>query len=350
MHTLHIIFSFIIQRNYHIKFKFSPIQFHYHTLGKFLKFFFIFVTVFLSLLEAKDIPPTHKFHAIGLVSDFIIDHNKLYGATDVGTIDIFDLKTQQLLSQIILPPVTTAMGELVSARILSVDRYNNKTLIVSIGRDAFRNVWIYEEHSLKQIIDENSKLTIKEARFMDDERIILATFGSEIILHDTKEDYHIYKSHISQSTLGDIALNQNKTHMVLSDESGEIKLINLKDSSVEKTFASQNVDNVYHVAHSSGVIITAGQDRRVGVYQKDKKPYHIKSDFLVYCVGISPSGKIGVYSSGEENHLQLFDTKTKRKSHRLIGHKAIINQIHFINEKELYSADTSKTILYWKLP
>ena len=315
-----------------------------------MKFFFVFVTFFLSLATAKDITPSLTFKAIGLVSDFVIDKNRLYVATDVGTVDIFDLHTQKIIQQIILPPVTTAMDDLVPARVLSVDRYNNKTLIVSIGRDAFRNVWIYKSNSLQQIVDERAKLTIKEARFVDDEHLIYATFGSEIILHDTKENYQLYKTHISQSTLGDIALNHDKTKMIFSDESGEIKLIDIQSSTVEQTYASENVDNVYHVAYSNGIIITAGQDRRVGVYQKGKKAYHIKSDFLVYCVGISPSGKTAVYSSGEENHLQLFNTKTKRKSHRLVGHKAIINQIKFINEKELFSADRSQEVLYWRLP
>ena len=315
-----------------------------------MKFFFVFVTFFLSLAAAKDITPSLTFKAIGLVSDFVIDNNRLYVATDVGTVDIFDLHTQEIIQQIILPPVTTAMDDLVPARVLSVDRYNNKTLIVSIGKDAFRNVWIYESNSLQQIVDERAKLTIKEARFVDDERLIYATFGSEIILHDTKENYQLYKTHISQSTLGDIMLNHDKTKMVFSDESGEIKLIDIQSSAVEQTYASENVDNVYHVAYSNEIIITAGQDRRVGVYQKGKKAYHIKSDFLVYCVGISPSGKTAVYSSGEENHLQLFHTKTKQKSHRLVGHKAIINQIKFINEKELFSAGRSQEVLYWRLP
>ncbi len=315
-----------------------------------MKFFFVFVTFFLSLAAAKDITPSLTFKAIGLVSDFVIDNNRLYVATDVGTVDIFDLHTQKIIQQIILPPLTTAMDDLVPARVLSVDRYNNKTLIVSIGRDAFRNVWIYESNSLQQIVDERAKLTIKEARFVDDERLIYATFGSEIILHDTKENYQLYKTHISQSTLGDIMLNHDKTKMVFSDESGEIKLIDIQSSAVEQTYASENVDNVYHVAYSNEIIITAGQDRRVGVYQKGKKAYHIKSDFLVYCVGISPSGTTAVYSSGEENHLQLFNTKTKQKSHRLVGHKAIINQIKFINEKELFSAGRSQEVLYWRLP
>jgi WD40 repeat protein len=97
------------------------------------------------------------------------------------------------------------------------------------------------------------------------------------------------------------------------------------------------------------VTVTAGQDRRVGVYTNTQEPYHIKSDFLVFCVGISPSGKIGVYSSGEENSLQLFNTETKIKDKLLVGHKGIINQIKFINENELFTSSRDNYVLQWKL-
>ncbi len=311
--------------------------------------YIILFAILHSSLFAKDIFPTLTFKSIGYVSDFVVDKDKLYVATDMGTIDIFDMQTQKIVDQIVLEPLTTAMGNLISPKILSVDRYNGKTLIVSIGKNAFRNVWIYENYTLTQIIDEKKELTIKEARFVNDELIIFGTFGSEIILHDTAEHYNLYKSHISQSTMGDISLSDDKKKMLFSDESGEIKLIDIKSSKVEQTYSSENVDNVYHVAYAQGTIITAGQDRRVGVYQKNKKAYHLKSDFLVYCVGVSPSGKTGVYSSGEEHHLQLFNTKTKRKTDTLVGHSTIINQIKFISETELFSAGSSNKIFYWKL-
>jgi len=170
-----------------------------------------------------------------------------------------------------------------------------------------------------------------------------------MMLHDLEESYNLYKTHVSQSTLGDIELSKDKTELVMSDESGEIKLIDVKTSRTIKVFSSQNVDNVYKVAYANGVIITAGQDRRVAVYQKNVKDYHIKSDFLVYSVGITPSGKTGIYSSGEESDLQLFNTKTKEKLDRLVGHEGIVNQIKFINEKELFSNERSRYVFYWRL-
>lgn len=286
---------------------------------------------------------------MGLVNDFSVEKNIIYVANDAGTIDVFDLTTGKLINQIIIDLVTSRMGALVSPNVISVDSLNNKLLIVSMGVDSYRNIWTYENFELKKIIGEEKKLTVKEARFIDDEKIMLGNFSSEIILHDIGESYNLYKRHVTQSTLGDIALSEDRSKVVMSDESGEIRLIDVKTSKTLKVFSSQNVDNVYHVAYAKGVIITAGQDRRVAVYQDGEKDYHIKSDFLVYCVGISPSAKTGVYSSGEQSDLQLFNTKTKEKTDILVGHSGIVNQIKFINEKELFSNERSPYVYYWRL-
>lgn len=303
----------------------------------------------LSGMHAKDIFPTFKLRSVGFVSDFVVDANKLYAANDMGTIDIFDLKSKKIINQIILPPVTTKMNKLIAPNILSVDYLNGKVLIVSVGKDSFRNVWIYENKELKKIIDERKKLTIKEARFLNDEQIIFGTLASEIILHDTKEQYNIYSTHISQSTMGDMHLNFDKTEIAIADESGEVKIIDAKSSKVKKIFSVQNVDNIFHVAFSNDVIVTAGQDRRMAVYQNTQEDYHIKSDFLVYCVGLSPNARTGVYTSGEENHLQLFNPKTKIQGNRLVGHNTPANQIKFVNEKELFTSEGRRDIFYWRL-
>ncbi len=311
----------------------------------------ILVLFFLTILivHSKEIHPTYKLKSMGIVNDFVVVKNKIYIANNEGTVDIFDLNSGKIIEQIVLNPLTTKLNKLVPQNIISVDVINDKVLLVSIGNSAYRNVWIYENHTLTQKIDESQKLTIKEARFIDDEKIFLATFASEIILHDTAEQYNLYNKHISQSTMGDIVLSEDKKTVFISDESGEVQLRELESSKLLKTFSSQNVDNVYHIAYAKGILITAGQDRRVAVYQDGIKDYHIKSDFLVYCVGISPSSKVGVYSKGEKSNLQLFDTKNGRKTDELVGHSGIVNQIKFINENELFSSDRGYYVYYWEL-
>jgi len=286
---------------------------------------------------------------MGLVNDFVVNKNIIYIANDAGTVDVFNLTTGKLINQIVIDLITNRMNTLVSPNIISVDYINGKLLIVSIGADAYRNIWTYENYELKKIIGEDKKLTVKEARFIDNEKIILGDFSSEITLHDTGESYDLYKRHVTQSSLSDIALSEDKSRVVMSDESGEIRVLDVKTSETLKVYSSQNVDNVYHIAYANDIIITAGQDRRVAVYQDGIDDYHIKSDFLVYCVGITPSGKIGIYSSGEESDLQLFNTKTKERLDRLVGHEGIVNQIKFINEKELFSNERSRYVYYWRL-
>lgn len=298
---------------------------------------------------AKELSPNLRFYSSGYVNSFVVSHEHLYAGNDIGMVDVFDIKTQKIINRIALPLLTTVADKLIPQNIISVDYFNGKILIVSIGEDAYRNVWIYENYELKQIVDERKKLTIKKALFIDDEKILFGTFGSEIILHDTRENYNLYTSHSAQSTMGGLALNSDKTKMVMSYESGEIKVIDVMSSNVERVYSSQNVDNVYDIAMSNGVLITAGQDRRIGVYRDGEKDYHLKSNFLVYAVGLSPSGKTGAYSSGNEQNIQLFDTQTKALGDTLVAHKSRINQIWFKSENEIFSVGSRNTIFYWKL-
>ncbi len=306
-------------------------------------------SLLLFSLNAKEITPVKIFESTGFVNDFVINEDRLYAGNDAGIVDVFDIKTAKIIEQITLPPLTSSMNRIIPADILSVDYINNKLLILSVGNDSYRNVWIYENYMLKKIVGEEKKLTIKEARFVNDEQIIFATLGSDIILYVISEQYSLYNRHVSHSAMGDITLNKDKKKMIMADESGTVKILDIQSSDIDKSYSSQNVDNIYKVAYANGTVITAGQDRRVGVYQNGRKPYYIKSDFLVFCVGISPSGKTAVYSNGEKNDLQLFDPETKERYGRLVGHKSVVNQIKFINEKELFSSSRDNYIFYWRI-
>jgi len=188
----------------------------------------------------------------------------------------------------------------------------------------------------------------KRAFFSFNGKVVLGTISSDIVLYDTNEAYSVYNTHISESTMGGMVLSSDKKKMVISDESGAVRLIDINSSKVEKTFTSEHVDNIYAVSYSKDIILTAGQDKHVGIYSKDNA-FHIKSDFLVYCVGISPSAKLGVYSSGIEHNLQLISTKDGRKTDRLVGHQATPTKVMFASEDTLISAGDEYTIYFWRL-
>lgn len=316
------------------------------------KVIFIFFLLYI-IGNTKDIKPIATLQTSGLVSDFIEDNGLLYVATDAGVVDIIDLFTQKIISQIHFKPMKTIRDDEVPVRVHSVDRHEGKTLLVTSGISGYRNVWVHDNtrplyERLVQIIDEKRKLMPKRAFFSSKGKIILGTFGSDIVLYDSNEAYKVYSTHISESTMGGMVLSNDKKKMVISDESGAVRLIDINSSKIEKTFNSEHVDNIYSVAYAKDIILTGGQDRRIGIYSKDDA-FHIKSDFLVYCVGISPSSKVGVYSSGIEHHLQLFTTKDARKIDRLVGHHATPTKVMFTTENTLISAGDEYTIYFWVL-
>ena len=314
-------------------------------ITKYLLLFFVFINI----ICAKDIKPAFILKSKGIVNDFVVDGSKLYAANDMGSIEIFDLHKQKLIDEIKLKPLKTNRGDFAYAQIISVDRYNNKTLFVSTTTKGYRNVWIHDGKVLKNIINPKKRLTVREARFIDENNFMLATVGYELALYNTTDNYPYYKNHLDYSAFTDIHLSHDKKTIASASERGEVIITDVKTGKLLKKLTSQNVDNVFSIAYTKGNTITGGRDRRVGVYQKDKEAYYIKSDFFVYSVSLTPSGEFGIYSSGFENHLQLFNLKTKQKTDRLIGHAAIPTTIKFINEKELFSSGYENEIFYWKL-
>ncbi|WP_072681874.1 WD40 repeat domain-containing protein [Arcobacter sp. LA11] len=315
---------------------------------KFFKYFFILL-FFLINLNAKDIKPIFVLETRDLVYDFVLDGSNLFVSNAMGTIEVFDLFKQKKIDEIVLPPMYNVHGEQVTSKILSVDRHNGKTLFVSTTLKGFRDVWLHDGMNLKHIIKAENKLAVREARFIDDEKFILGTVAHEMILYNMSDSYKTYRKHLEQSTFSDVVLSEDRKTMITSSESGRVTLTDVKSGEVIKIFESQNVDNIYKIDYKNGNIITAGQDRRVGVYPKNSEPYYIKSDFLVYTASLSPSGNIGVYSSGEENNLQVFNVNTKKKMNKLIGHYSTPTTIKFIRENELFSAGDENRVFYWKI-
>ncbi len=308
-----------------------------------------FLFFFSLLLQAENISPLYKLHTSGFITDFVLDEDKIYVATDAGNVDIFLLGSEKMIRQISLEAIRSGRGELMPARINRVDRLNGKTLIVSISHDNFRDVWIEEDGKLTRIINAKEKLLISEAHFIDDNSVMFATFDSDLILYNLSEGYKTYSNSNSQSTLCDLSISSDHKKMVSADESGRVKLYDVRSGNNEAVFESENVDKVYSVAYHKGVIITGGEDRRVAVYQSNKKPYHLKTSFLVYAVGLSPDAQTGIYADGEEQVLQLFNTQTKKKGDRLVGHKEIVSKILFVSEKALISSGEGSELFLWRL-
>jgi WD40 repeat protein len=301
-------------------------------------------------LNAKELTPTFIYEGSGGVTDLVYADEKLYSATAEGAVDIYDTKEQKLIKTIKVPNIKDFTGEEVASKIYSVDVIDNEIMITSQGKMGYRRVHIYADNNLNEVISIAKSYTIAKAKFVDKEHLLIALLSNELILYDIKNGKALYREQITASKFSNFALNKKRDEVLLVDESGELRVISVKDGKVIKVFKGQNVDNVFQVDYKNGIMITAGQDRRCAIYSKNgKMSYYKNGSFLIYSAGLSPSGAIGAFASDEQNNVTLFSTITKSNLYKLGSHKATITNILFINEKELFTASDDNHINYWKL-
>lgn len=301
-------------------------------------------------LFSQELKPLIRLETSGYINDFIIDDTKVYAATTEGKVEIFDIYKKEKVGEIVFPLVSSGRGEAVVVRVLSIDKLQNRLLLVTSASKGKKDIWIYTEGGLKRVAQKSADALVKKAQFIDEDHYLFATFASEAILYAQGENYEQYHRQLTQSRLSDMVMSEDKKRMVMADESGEVRLIEVNSSKEIALVGALNVDNIYKIAYKNGTILTGGQDRRVGVYGKGIAPYYLKSDFLVYCVGLCADGGMGAYSRGFDHDIQIFEIKTKKERYRLVGHNSVINKIVFFTETIIVSAGDAEEILIWQLP
>ncbi len=304
----------------------------------------------ITLLDAKTLEPTYVYSGSGAVTDLVYQDGLLYSATAEGAVDIFNVNEQKLTQTITVPTIKDFTGEEVNAKVYSVDIVEGKIMIVSQGKMGYRRIHLFVDNALTEVISTAKSFTISKAKFVDANTILISLLSNELILYDIKNDKNLYREQIGGSKFSNFALNEDKSKVIIADESGDMKLVNVKDGKIIKVLKGQNLDNVFQVDFKNKTIVTAGQDRRCAVYgTQDSRAYYKQASFLIYSVGLSPSAKLAGFASDENNNVTIFNTQTKSDLYKLGNHKMTLTNILFINEDELFTASDSKEINYWKL-
>lgn len=315
---------------------------------KIFKLFFL-ISIFISYSIAKDINPTFILETKGGVTELLLNDNKLYASTTASSIDIFDLNSNTKIDSITIPKIKDFMGDIIDSKIYSVDLLENRVLFVSQGEKGGRSIFIYENNQLNEIISHKKRMFISKAKFIDNDKIIFALLSNEIYLYDikTKKQKIIQVSH---SKFSNFVLTEDKNNIIVADESGDLKMYDTRSLKLIKKFEHQNLDNVFQVDTKNGIIATAGQDRRSAIYIINKKVASYKeASFIIYSVGLSPSGKLAGIAVNEENDVLIFDTNYKEEKYLLKQNNAILTNILFINENEVFVASDDNKINYYKI-
>ena len=303
-----------------------------------------------SIFGANIIKPSLKYEADGAVVDIVYDSNKLYVSTSASVVDIFDITTNKIIKKIKIPKIKDFMGDIIDSKIYSVDVLRDEVLVLSQGEHGFRNIDIEKNDKLTSVISTKDKLYIAKAKFINKDTIIFALLSNDLISYDIRKKKENWSIQVSQSKFSNFVLSEDKKEVVTCDESGDLHIIDINNGKVKKTLSGKNLDNVFQVDYKNGIIATAGQDRRIVIYNlKTGSSYYKTATFLIYGVGLSPSGKIAGYANDEDNNVELFKTASKTKIGLFGENKMTITNILFLNETEFFISTDDKTINYYKL-
>ncbi len=281
----------------------------------------------------------------GQVSDMVYRSGKLYVSTDTGVVNVFDVKTRKKIGTLKVQPTENQ----IPFKAFSADHYDGKTAVVIDSGKDFREVYLISREGSRKIVDYSKGLLIKKLRFADADHLVLGLSSDMIVMMDLRSNTLLYQIQAGGGVFRDMALSRRGTLIAVADEGGEITMIDLNKGKKIKTLRGINVDNINRIDYKNNTIISAGQDRRVGVYRQNGS-YYLDSDFFIYAVGLSPSARLGVYTDGTENDLQVFTLADKTKTVRLRGGEVLFDTLIFADEHLLIGAGEDDKIYFWRIP
>jgi len=313
--------------------------------------YLLLLSVFASVLLSTELAPKRIIEASGNVQQIALVEGKIVVGTSVGTVETYQLSDASKLSLVQFSKIKDFTGDEVAPKVFSVDRIENSLLAVVQASNGARELYRIDEGKPQVLIDSSANLFISKAKFVDQNRILVALLSNEFLLWDVKNKKEIYRIQPNPSHFSDFALNENKTMVASSCESGEITVFDALSGKIIKVLKGGNVDNVYKVDFKKEKILCAGQDRRGIIYELGNGAYErYDGSFLLYAGALSPSLKFGAYAFNEQNDIVLFDLASKSKVYTLKGQKSTLNTIVFASERELVSASDDQFIMIWRLP
>lgn len=316
-----------------------------------MKKLFILILSVTCLLASSVVTPVQQIKVNGVAKDMVLRDNTLIVATDNGAVQVYDYEAKVFSKIITLPKVKDFIGDLVPARVFSVDKLASRYVLLSdSGKGGYANLWLHENNTSTQVLMHTDKIAAIKARFVNKEHVLLGLLSNEAVLFDIKNKKELFRVQLSESKFSDFALNEDKTQAVFACESGVLNVIDTKTGKILKKLKSVNVDNVYKVDFKQGIVSGAGQDRRGALYDVSMgSGTYVQGSFLIYATGLSPSSKRVAFAMDEKNNISIYNRSSKSLIAKLQGQKSTLNTIIFKDENILFSSSDDATVMMWKL-
>ncbi|MGM0533163.1 MAG: hypothetical protein ACQERK_01550 [Campylobacterota bacterium] len=313
------------------------------------RLFFVFFACASLLWGQKALQPDYSLKADGLVKTLLYEKGTLYAATQNGVVQAYDLQNKKSTTLFRLPEIESFTHEMVPSKIYSLDKIGEKLLVTAQGKGSYRNIWLYEADNLKKIIDTSKGYMLSEAKFLDENTILMATLSNQLIKYDYKTHKELAKKQLSYSSFSDFALDKEKKVAAATDESGVVHMLRMRDFEVIKEYEGQNVDRIYDVSYKNGVVMGAGQDRRLSIYKPFGAATYMQFDFLLYACGMNAAATLGAVAYNPANDVLVFEINSKDRLYDLKGNEAVVTKILFVSDSEVFVASESETINHYTL-
>ena len=316
-----------------------------------MKKLFLLLTGIIFAFSLPIIKP-YKFYRYNYyISKVAFNKKYLIVGLENGHILINDFKTNKKLSEIVLPKIHDFMGNLIAMPIYSLDISPNSEnlLILTQGENATRILSIYNFKTKKITKYFQSKKLFMQARYINNNEILLALLSDEVLLYNLKTKKFLYDHQIGNYVFSTFALNKNKTKAVIGDESGVAHIINTKTGKKLEDLIGYNKNKTIALDFVKNYVINGSDDKRVAIYNINTKQMIYKMDdkFLPYAVALSP--KLDKFSlQYDENNNILVSTIYGKPLFLLKGHQMPLINMKFLNENTIISYSPSEIII-WKL-
>ncbi len=319
---------------------------------------FIFLLLILfNLSFAFEATLEKKAKASGAVSDIVYNSGKIYVATERSEVNIVDLQKGEIIKSIKYPYFEDFMGELQPAKVFSIDvSPDGKSLIAVVqtirgGKDVYLLDLTKENSKPEKILTRRAHLPIVKVRFVNNNQVVFGLSGDEVVLFDISQKKQIYRISVGMSFFSDMALDNNRELLAVVDESGDTHIVDVKKGKVIRELEEMNKDKAFSVDIKNNVVISGGRDKKATVFnlKTNKKREFLADDFMVFSVGLSPSGKIGAYVYNDKYDVAVIDTNIGERLGFLKGHKSTPSHILFVNENKLVIGCDNKEIYIWRI-
>jgi WD40 repeat protein len=310
-----------------------------------MKKLIVLCLIFLNLFAYK------KIVYQSYISKLTFNQNYLVAGLENGNIVIKDFHSLKDIDKITLPKIHDFMDELIPMPIYSLDISpdNKNLLILTQGENSIKILYLYNFKNKKLTKIISTKENVIKAKYITNNKILIATLADEAILFDLNSKKEIYHKQIGNYVFSTFKLNNGKTLAAFGDESGKINIINVKSGNKIKTIKGFNKGKTLSLDFQKYLILNASEDRKVSIYNLKFDSFIIKNEvkFLPYAAGISPNLKYFAIQYDEKNDIALFTIDNKLIK-LLKGHTMALNGLTFINNQTILSFSPAEIII-WNL-